>query len=182
MADVETLGQVFQAGWRIKLRCARGHHRGVVRIDECRYSAALDVETLVCTRGRACPLSRLASRMMCPNCGDRNVWLTFEVPESAVGAFVPKVHKRWRATKPLGRYCFRFSPTSGTLRVRPRQPLLVGPNWLALKSYEGQMSAIALRKPQNSPEREDLAAAISRHKAATERLAKVNAASEQHFV
>ena len=54
----------------------------------------LDVETLVCTRGRAFPLSRLASRMMCPSCGERNVWLTFEVPGSAVPAFVPKVHTR----------------------------------------------------------------------------------------
>jgi predicted RNA-binding Zn-ribbon protein involved in translation (DUF1610 family) len=52
------------------------------------------VETLVCTRGRAFPLSRLASRMMCPNCGERNVWLTFEVPGSAVPVFVPKVRRR----------------------------------------------------------------------------------------
>jgi hypothetical protein len=94
MAEVETLGQALQAGWRIMLRCAREDHRGIVRIDECRYSAMLDVETLVCTRGRAFPLSRLASRMMCPNCGDRNVWLTFEVPGGAVPAFVPKVHRR----------------------------------------------------------------------------------------
>lgn len=94
MAEVETLGQALQAGWGIKLRCARGHHRGVVKIDECRYSAVLDVKTLVCTRGRAFPLARLASRMMCPNCGERQVWLTFEVPGSAVPAFEPKVHRR----------------------------------------------------------------------------------------
>jgi hypothetical protein len=94
MADVETLGQAHQAGWGIKLRCGRGDRRGIVKIDACRYSAVLDVETLVCTRGRAFPLSRLASRMMCPNCGERNVWLTFEAPGSAVPAFVPKVQRR----------------------------------------------------------------------------------------
>jgi hypothetical protein len=94
MADVETLGQAFQAGWGIKLRCARGDHRGIVKVDACRYCAALDVETLVCTRGRAFPLARLASRMMCPNCGERQVLITFEVPGKVIPAFVPQKYRR----------------------------------------------------------------------------------------
>jgi hypothetical protein len=94
MAEIETLGQAFSAKWGIKLRCARGTHRGIVKIDECRYSVRLDVESLVCTRGRAFPLSQLASRMMCPNCGDRRVLLTFEVPGSYEPVFVPQVYHR----------------------------------------------------------------------------------------
>jgi len=36
------------------------------RHPECRYRAELDMETLVWTRGRAFPLSRLESRLRCP--------------------------------------------------------------------------------------------------------------------
>ena len=94
MADVETLGQALQAGWGIKLRCARGNRRGIVKIDPCRYTAQLDVLTLVCTRGRSFPLSLLASRMACPNCGERPVLLTFDIPGAAVPAFVPQRYRR----------------------------------------------------------------------------------------
>jgi chromosome segregation ATPase len=44
------------------------------------------------------------------------------------------------------------------------------------------MGTTALRKPQQSPERENLAAAIAVHQAASQRLSRVNAACEQHFV
>jgi hypothetical protein len=36
----------------------------------------------------------LASRMMCPNCGERRVLLTFEVPGAGVRAFIPQVYRR----------------------------------------------------------------------------------------
>jgi hypothetical protein len=94
MAEVETLGQAFAAKWGVKMRCNRGHHRGIVKIDECRYSAMLDMETLVCTRGRGFPLAQLQSRLMCPNCGERKVLITFDVPGSYEPVFVPKVHRR----------------------------------------------------------------------------------------
>jgi hypothetical protein len=68
--------------------------RGIVKIDASRYTAQLDVNTLVCARGRAFPLSMLASRMMCPNCGERRVLLTFEVPGAGVRAFIPQVYRR----------------------------------------------------------------------------------------
>ncbi len=91
MADVETLGQAFQAGWGIKLRCARGDHRGIVRIDPCQFKAALDMQTLVCTRGRDFPLARIASRLRCPNCGDMGVQVLFDIPGQAIPTFVPQV-------------------------------------------------------------------------------------------
>jgi hypothetical protein len=94
MPEVATLGQALQAGWGIKLRCPRGDRRGIVKIDACRYSAPLDLLTLVCTRGRTFPLSLLASRMACPNCGERPVLLTFEIPGAAVPAFVPQQYRR----------------------------------------------------------------------------------------
>jgi DNA-directed RNA polymerase subunit RPC12/RpoP len=40
---------------------------------ECSYRRELDMETLVWTRGRAFPLSRLESRLRCPRCGSRYV-------------------------------------------------------------------------------------------------------------
>ena len=94
MAEVETLGQALQAGCGIKLRCPRGDRRGIVKIDAGRYSASLDLLTLVCTRGRSFPLSLLASRMACPNCGERPVLLAFDIPGTAVPAFVPQRYRR----------------------------------------------------------------------------------------
>jgi hypothetical protein len=40
----------------------------------------LDLETLVWTRGRAFPLSRLESRLRCPCCGSRYVVVLYEPP------------------------------------------------------------------------------------------------------
>jgi hypothetical protein len=47
---------------------------------ECIYKEELDLRTLVWTRGRAFPLSLLASRLRCPRCGSRDVALLFKVP------------------------------------------------------------------------------------------------------
>ncbi len=41
------------------------------------------METLVWTRGRAFPLSRLESRLRCPRCGSRNVVVLYRPPSSA---------------------------------------------------------------------------------------------------
>ena len=43
----------------------------------------LDMETLVWTRGRAFPLSRLESRLRCPRCGSRYVVVLYEPPRRA---------------------------------------------------------------------------------------------------
>jgi hypothetical protein len=78
---VETLGEALSYGWRVTARCAWGKHReGLKSKRECVYRAELDMETLVWTRGRAFPLSRLESRLRCPMCGSREVTLIFSVP------------------------------------------------------------------------------------------------------
>jgi hypothetical protein len=77
---VETLGEALSYGWRITARCAAGKQDGMVRHPECRYREELDMSTLVWTRGRGFPLSRLESRLRCPNCGSRDVVLLITIP------------------------------------------------------------------------------------------------------
>jgi hypothetical protein len=77
---VETLGQAFSYGWRVTARCAAGKQDGMSRHKECVYRAELDMETLVWTRGKGFPLSRLESRLRCPMCGSRDVVLMLAVP------------------------------------------------------------------------------------------------------
>jgi len=85
---VETIGEAFSLGWRVVARCVRGHEdRPSSRSSrECTYRRELDLETLVCTRGRAFPLSRLESRLRCPRCGNRRIVVMFEAPSRAVTA------------------------------------------------------------------------------------------------
>ena len=65
---VETLGEACSQGWRVTLRCADGRTESPRSQSsrECNYRRELDMETLVWTRGRAFPLSRLESRLRCP--------------------------------------------------------------------------------------------------------------------
>jgi hypothetical protein len=72
MAVVETLGQALQRKWGIRAHCKRGGHRGIVKIDECRYIAKLDVETVIFILERSFPLSLWAPRTVCPNCPSSN--------------------------------------------------------------------------------------------------------------
>ena len=64
---VETIGEAFSLGWRVTVALlaqsgrGRGAHSKSSR--ECKYRKELDMETLVCTRGRGFPLSRLESRL-----------------------------------------------------------------------------------------------------------------------
>jgi hypothetical protein len=66
---VETLGEAWRLGWKLTARCAFGNRDGMKSIRECIYRAPLDMQTLVWTRGPNFPLSRLESRLMCPECG-----------------------------------------------------------------------------------------------------------------
>ena len=61
---IETLGEACSQGWRVTVRCAYGRSEGPRSQSsrECNYRKELDMETLVWTRGRAFPLSRLESR------------------------------------------------------------------------------------------------------------------------
>jgi DNA-directed RNA polymerase subunit RPC12/RpoP len=82
---VETLGDAFSLGWRVTVRCVRGREDspGSKSSRECTYRKELEMETLVCTRGRAFPLSRLESRLRCPRCGSRNLVVLFQPPTEA---------------------------------------------------------------------------------------------------
>jgi len=77
---VETLGEAFSLSWRLTVRCAHGPHDGMKRKRECVAGAKLDLETLMWTRGRNFPISRLESRMKCPSCGSRQVMIMFDIP------------------------------------------------------------------------------------------------------
>lgn len=78
---VETLGEAWSAGWGITIRCAWGKREAMKSVRECTYRKALDLETLVCTRGRDFPLTHLESRLRCPRCGSRRVAVLFDVPK-----------------------------------------------------------------------------------------------------
>lgn len=77
---VETLGEAYRLGWKITARCAFGKRDGMKSIRECTYRASLDMQTLVWTRGPNFPLSRLPTRLMCPQCGSRRIALIYEPP------------------------------------------------------------------------------------------------------
>lgn len=77
---VETIGEA----WRVVARCVRSREDGPASRSsrECIFRRELDLETLVCTRGRAFPLSSLESRLRCPRCGNRRMVVLFETPPS----------------------------------------------------------------------------------------------------
>lgn len=77
---LETLGQIRDAGWKVKARCAFGGREGLKSVRRCVYSAELELNTLVWTRGRDFPLGMLASRLRCPRCGSREVSVMFVGP------------------------------------------------------------------------------------------------------
>jgi DNA-directed RNA polymerase subunit RPC12/RpoP len=80
--SIATLGEAFDAGWRVTVRCAWGKRDGMKTIRECLYKAELDMETLVCTRGRDFPLSWLQERLRCPRCGSRRMVVMYEPPSN----------------------------------------------------------------------------------------------------
>lgn len=83
---VETIGEALSMGWRVTVRCniERGDGPDYRARRECSYRRDLDMETLVWTRGRDFPLSRLESRLRCPRCGSRNVVVLYHPPRGAV--------------------------------------------------------------------------------------------------
>jgi hypothetical protein len=81
---VETISDAFFLGWRVTVRCSYDRSDGPSSRSsrECNYRKDLDMETLVWTRGRDFPLSRLESRLRCPKCGSRNVVVLYQPPRS----------------------------------------------------------------------------------------------------
>jgi hypothetical protein len=94
MTNISTLGEAYSLGWGLRMKCRRGDHRGIVKIDACRFETELCIKTLVATRGRAYPLARIADRIRCPNCGDLGVMLAFDVPGSPIPNFQPVYYGR----------------------------------------------------------------------------------------
>ena len=76
------IGEALTRGWGVVARCVRGREDGPASRSsrEFSYRRELDLETLVCTRGRAFPLSSLESRLRCPRCGNRRMVVMFETP------------------------------------------------------------------------------------------------------
>jgi len=80
---VETIGEAYCLGWRIIARCKHGRSDENPRTQSsrgCNYRKELDMESLVWTRGRGFPLSRLESRLRCPRCGSRDVVVLYQPP------------------------------------------------------------------------------------------------------
>jgi hypothetical protein len=77
---IETLGEAFELGWRVTARCAWGREDNRKSSRECTFRQELNMATLVWTRGRDFPLSRLESRLRCPRCGSRDIVVLFQPP------------------------------------------------------------------------------------------------------
>jgi hypothetical protein len=82
---IETIGEARSLGWRVTVRCNYGRAESprAQSSRECNYRQELDMETLVWTRGRDFPLSRLESRLRCPRCGSREVVVLFQPTRSS---------------------------------------------------------------------------------------------------
>jgi hypothetical protein len=84
--SIETLGEAWSLSWRLHIRCERGSRIGPVKVKNCEYRGELDMETLLCTRGHAFPLSMLASRLKCPRCRGIRITIIFEPPSTPARA------------------------------------------------------------------------------------------------
>jgi hypothetical protein len=68
--------------WQIYVRCLYDGREGMKHRRSCGYQKYLDMETLVCTRGRDFPLARIAERLRCPRCGCRHMSVIFNPPSA----------------------------------------------------------------------------------------------------
>lgn len=87
----------MEPGWRINMRCLDDGREGLKHKRECGFRTALDMQTLVCTRGRDFPIARIAERLRCPRCGSREVAVMFSAPanpNAAAGAGL--LYRDWR--------------------------------------------------------------------------------------
>jgi hypothetical protein len=95
---VETLGEAWNHSWKLHIRCLDDGMRGLKHKRACEYRAELDLETLVCTRGRDFPLARIAERLRCPRCGCRQIAVLFSPPRTygvSAAAAVSR-YRSWR--------------------------------------------------------------------------------------
>lgn len=83
---VETIGEALKQHWRVTALCAHGKIDNRTSARNCSFRAELDMPTLVWTRGRAFPLSRLEFRPR----GSRHVVVLYEPPSQARPAATAK--------------------------------------------------------------------------------------------
>jgi hypothetical protein len=99
---VETLGEAWNLSWQIHIRCLYDGREGMKHRKECGYRKYLDLETLVCTRGRDFPIARIAERLRCPRCGCCDISVMFSPPgrpqRDAVAAARPERDERFSST------------------------------------------------------------------------------------
>jgi hypothetical protein len=67
------------------MRCLDDGREGLKHKRRCGFRATLDMQTLVCTRGRDFPLARITERLRCPRCGCWRIGVMF-TPSPNVGA------------------------------------------------------------------------------------------------
>ena len=83
--SIETLGELWQQGWRISARCPDRRQEGLKRRRHlCGWRGDLDVMTLLVTRGPGFPLDRLSEVVMCPRCRSRILILSYTAPAEPV--------------------------------------------------------------------------------------------------
>jgi hypothetical protein len=85
---ISTIGEAYDHGWKVTVRCAWGRREGMKTIRDCPDYVELDLRTLIWTRGRDFPLDLLGSRMKCMRCGSRRVRVLFHPPATGSAARV----------------------------------------------------------------------------------------------
>ncbi len=94
---VETLGEAWNLSWEIHVRCLDDGRDGMKHRKGCGYRKYLDLETLVCTRGRSFPIARIAERLRCPRCGCRQIAVMFSPPKTPqLNALAARPYRDWR--------------------------------------------------------------------------------------
>lgn len=94
---IETIGEAWNFSWELYVRCLNDGKEAMKRKPACGYRKYLDLETLVCTRGRDFPIARIAERLRCPRCGYRQVSVMFSPPQNPqVNAMAARPFRQWR--------------------------------------------------------------------------------------
>ena len=76
---VQTIGEAYQAGWRIHVRCAWGRREAKERARLSRKGRAGPAHADLDKRRRL-PAHQLEAWLKCPMCGSRKVSVIFDVP------------------------------------------------------------------------------------------------------
>jgi hypothetical protein len=79
---IETVGEAFDAGWKLKVKCDR-RRAGLKSVRSCPLVHELDLDSLIWTHGWRCPISWLNSHLRCPKCGSRHVLTFWVAPNDA---------------------------------------------------------------------------------------------------